>query len=313
MSGSTKITLGPQGLRPPALDKPAAFFLLGGAQLAVGAAAIFARYALEGAGPVVVSALRLAIAAAIVGTVALLTRPRRLAIAVEVALAGAGLVLAVHFVTWIGSLRYTTVAVATLLVCTTPIWTATYEAIAGRRRPSMGYLIGLGLAAAGLWLLVVGKTSSPPVPGRTLDGEALALVGSLTFGIYLLIVRQVTMSAVGERRIPTMHIVARTYAWATIALAAASLAAHQPPPPPAMASAWLGILAMALVSQLFGHTALNAALRLVPANVVAFTTLLEPVLAAILAALIFRETLSLVATLGGLLVLAAMFVALRDT
>lgn len=40
-----------------------AYAILFGAQLAVGAAAIFARFALQGAGPIVVSALRLTVAA----------------------------------------------------------------------------------------------------------------------------------------------------------------------------------------------------------------------------------------------------------
>ncbi len=53
-------------------------------------------------------------------------------------------------------------------------------------------------------------------------------------------------------------------------------------------TAWLGILAMALVSQLLGHTALNAALRDFTPSTIALTTLLEPVIAGLLAAAAVR-------------------------
>jgi DME family drug/metabolite transporter len=63
---------------------------------------------------------------------------------------------------------------------------------------------------------------------------------------------------------------------------------------------------MALVSQLLGHTALNAALRDFTPSVVALTTLLEPIVAAILAAIVFRETLSWQAAGGGVAILIAV-------
>jgi drug/metabolite transporter (DMT)-like permease len=108
------------------------YVVLGGAQIAVGAGAIFARYALGGAGPLAVSAARLAIAAVILLSVTALrgTRVRvSLTRAQQGILALAGLALAAHFATWIWSLEYTSVAVSVLLVATTPIWTAIYDAV----------------------------------------------------------------------------------------------------------------------------------------------------------------------------------------
>ncbi len=68
---------------------------------------------------------------------------------------------------------------------------------------------------------------------------------------------------------------------------------------------------MALVSQLFGHTAMNAAVRVVSPTFVGTMTLLEPVIAAVLAAWIFAERLGLATGLGALVILAAIGVALR--
>ena len=75
--------------------------------------------------------------------------------------------------------------------------------------------------------------------------------------------------------------------------------------------AWTGILALALVSQLFGHTAINAAVRVLSATFVAMTVLLEPVVAAIAAAFVFGEHPAPFTAAGAALIFAAIAFALR--
>ncbi|MBV8154734.1 MAG: EamA family transporter, partial [Candidatus Eremiobacteraeota bacterium] len=111
------------------------YLILGAAQLAVGAAAIFARYALTGAAPLAIAATRLCIAALVLLALSLRSPSTwRLPSRETRILAWAGLALALHFGTWIASLQYVSVAISTLLVATTPIWTAAYDAIF-RKRP----------------------------------------------------------------------------------------------------------------------------------------------------------------------------------
>jgi drug/metabolite transporter (DMT)-like permease len=281
-----------------------------GAQLAIGAAAIFARFALAGAGPFAVSALRLGIA-----TLAVLALGRtfgRLPARKEFAFACAGIALAIHFAAWIASLEYTSVAISTLLVTTTPLWTEAYDALRERRMPSATYTIAMSAALAGVAAIAGARgLRAPPIPGHVLLGDALALCGSFAIGAYLLIVRDAGKAGTG--RLPTRTIVVRTYGWATLVLAIGALRTSEWPPELSDASAWAGILAMALVSQLLGHTALNAALRDFTPSIVAMTTLLEPVFAALFAALIFHETLSVQTAIGGVLVLAALGIVLRET
>ena len=282
-----------------------------GAQLAIGAAAIFARYALLGAGPIAVSALRLAIAAIV--ALAVVRRLGRLSLRREIAFGVAGLALAIHFAAWIGSLAYTSVALSTLLVTTTPIWTEAYEAMRHKRTPTRTYAFALVLALGGVAAIAFTRTAVPArVAGHALLGDGLALLGSIAIGAYLVIVRDA--GAENDRaRLGTRKIVARTYGWAAVALALAALATHQGSPAPSDGVAWGGILAMAFVSQLIGHTALNAALRDFSPSIVALTTLLEPIVATLLAAAIFHETLSWQAACGGVAVLAAIATVLRTT
>jgi len=277
-----------------------------GAQLAIGAAAIFARFALLGAGPIAVSALRLGIAtvalAAIVRIVRLSTRR-------ELAFALAGVALAVHFAAWIASLRYTTVAISTLLVTTTPLWTELYDVAARRRAPARAFVLALVCASAGVALIVLPSASTAaPTPGHASVGAALALVGSLAIGAYLIVVRDAGHTAQG--RIPTRQIVLRTYGWATLTLIIAAAFTREGPPALGNGTAWAAIVAMAVVSQLLGHTLLNAALASFTPSTIALATLLEPFIAALLAAAIFHEALAPTTILGGVLVLAAVAVTL---
>ena len=284
--------------------------MLGGAQLAVGAAAIFARFALQGAAPLAVAASRLCVAAAILLVITafawrhrLRTLPtRRQALQLGVA----GVALAAHFGGWIASLEYTTVAASTLLVATTPMWTALYDAWARRRAPSPAVLTAFVVGGAGLIAIVGFNKTPPPIAGHALLGALLAIAGSLAMAVYLIVVREL------RETLGTRTIVTRTYLWAAIVLIAAAAIAHQAPPALSDAPAWGGILGMALVSQLLGHTAINASLRWFSPSAVSFTNLIEPVVAAVLALFIFGEALAPAAIAGGVVLLIAIGIVLRE-
>jgi len=224
----------------------------------------------------------------------------------RVIFACAGLALAIHFGAWIWSLQYTSVAVSTLLVATTPIWTALYDALARGLRLSLLALASFAAGAIGLVMVVGFSITPPPVPGHAVLGAALAVAGAIGIAAYFILIREIRTT------FGTRAIVTQTYTWAAVVLIVAAAAAHQPPPAVSDAAAWGGIVAMALISQLLGHTAMNSALRWFSASAVAFTTLVEPVVAALLALAIFGERLGVVAVGGGLLVLGAIAVFIRE-
>jgi drug/metabolite transporter (DMT)-like permease len=282
---------------------------LAAAQLFIGAAAIFARFALTGAGPLAVSYLRLAIAAVIVlflfGARGGPAR-KTLGFSREALLACAGIALAVHFAAWIASLEYTSIAIATLLVCTSPVFTGIYDALVNRRGPSISFMLAMMCGAAGLTLVVLAHNAPAPIAGHTLAGALLATLGAVAMAGYLMLVRSVRAD------LQTIEIVARTYTWAAIVIAPLAFIAREYPPPLSAQNAWFGILAMALISQLLGHTSINIALRWFTPTTVGFSTLLEPVIAAVLGALIFGEALSGVTLIGAVLLFGAIALSIRD-
>ncbi|MBV8434754.1 MAG: DMT family transporter, partial [Candidatus Eremiobacteraeota bacterium] len=148
--------------------------------------------------------------------------------------------------------------------------------------------------------------TAPPIGGHEALGALLAIAGSVAIGAYFILVREV------RAQLDTRTIVTHTYAWAAAVLVVAAAIAHQPPPPLTASAAWSGIVAMALISQLLGHTAMNAALRWFTPSAVSFSTLLEPVVAAVLALLFFGEGIAPAAVAGAVLLLVSIGIVLRE-
>jgi drug/metabolite transporter (DMT)-like permease len=277
-----------------------ALLLVALAQLAIGAAAVFARFALTASGPLAVSAGRLTIGALpLLLLAALRGKLRPVDGPTERRLVIAGLLLAAHFATWIASLDFASVALSTLLVCSSAIWTEAYSVLRRRHVDAYAAISVLG-AVAGV-AIVVG------IPDRvnTPLGIALAIAGAIAIAAYLIVVRAT------DARYDTLAVTSRTYSYAAVTLIVLALIAHDHLPPAGDLRAWGGIVAMALLSQLFGHTALNAAVRVLSATFVSTATLLEPVVAAVLAAWLFGERLGATTAAGAVVILGAIAVAVR--
>ena len=134
------------------------------------------------------------------------------------------------------------------------------------------------------------------------DREQFA--GAFAIAAYLEIVRTLRVSS-------TLGVVARTYPISALVLVPVALVAHQGPPPLDAHVSWFGILAMAVISQGIGHTGMNAATRSFSSRFVATSTLLEPVIAGILASVLFAERLSVVALIGCAAIFVAIALAVR--
>jgi len=244
--------------------------------------------------------LRLAIGAVPIVAVAIARGAyRRCDPRTERRLVAAGVLLAAHFALWISSLRFASVAVSTLLVCSTPIWTELWDVVRLRRfRADVALSLALGLAGVAIVIGAPARSDHPL-------GIALALGGALAIAAYLILVRD------ADARYATLAIVGRTYPIAALVLIATMLAIRDPIPAADDLPAWGGIIAMALISQLFGHTALNAAVRHLSPTFVATVTLIEPVMAGVLAAIFFGERLTPATLAGSAVIFAAIAIALR--
>ena len=216
-------------------------------------------------------------------------------------LAAAGVFLAVHFALWNASLGLTTVAAATTLVSSAPLFVG-LGSIALGEAPSTRAWAGIGLATAGAVVIGVGDATGLGGDTRALLGDVLAFAGALAMAAYLLLGR------VARQRLPVSTYAASVYAVAAAALLPAclltgsSLGGYQ-------AASWLALAGVVVGPQLLGHTVFNGLLASVSASVVAVVMLLEPVIATVLAWWLFGELPGASLWAGAPMVLAGVWLA----
>ena len=212
----------------------------------------------------------------------------------------AGVALALHFATWMPSVQLGSVATATALVATQPVWQGLIAAAQGQRLSGARWA-GIALAVAGTaWAtgLDIG------VSAQAVLADVLALIGAVAAAIY---------TAFGERA--RSRLSTTTYTWVCYGTCAAILLVV------CLAAGvdlhgydsrtWGAILALVVGAQLLGHSMFNYALERTSATTVSVLILLEVPGAALLAWAWLGQTPRLVALPGlALLVLGVAVVVL---
>jgi drug/metabolite transporter (DMT)-like permease len=213
-----------------------------------------------------------------------------------------GLLLALHFWSWIASLRFTTVASSVVLVSLKPVFAWGIAAAWLGEHPTRAEAWGIALAVIGASLIGLGDAR---LSLGALGGDALALLGAVTGAGYYVIGRRVRQT-VGIWRYAT-----GVYAVAAAALALLALARHTPLTGFAGRD-WAVFGALAAGPMLVGHTGMNYALRHFRATTVNVAALGEPVGATLLAWVIpaIHEVPGRMALGGGALVLFGIGLAL---
>jgi drug/metabolite transporter (DMT)-like permease len=254
---------------------------------------IFTRYATE-ADPLVVSFYRCAAAAAILapfGYRALRDRSRDVLVAPVVG----GAFLALHFASWITSLYLTTVTSAVLLVATAPLFVAVAARVLwGDRLRALGW--------AGIFLSIAGTAvvAGADLAGSSLKGNLLALIGAACAAGYAM------AGQVARRRLGIVEYSVVAYGVAALILGPAAVLWGSEFSGFA-SSTWWAIAGLVIGPQLIGHTLINASLKDLHATTVNMTIMAEPVIATVLAFVLFSEVPSILILPGGAAILTGIY------
>ena len=216
----------------------------------------------------------------------------------------AGVFLGFHFITWIESLYHTSVASATVLVTTSPIFLAILGFVLLGERLGRRATLGILLAVAGAALMGWGDAGATEgAASNALFGNTLATVAALLVSFYLLIGRVV------RQRTSWLAYVFPLYC--VVALTTLVVAFFRQVPlfgyPPIV---YILCAVMAIGPQLVGHGSFNYALKYAPAALLALLALMEPVLASLMAYSLFGEEPGLLALMGMAVILGAVVLAI---
>lgn len=211
----------------------------------------------------------------------------------------AGVFLGLHFILWIESLYHTTVASASVLVTTSPIFLAVFGYVLLGERLSARTIAGGGVAVAGAILIGAGDAGAIDLGEAAMWGNALALSASLLVSVYLLIGRVVRQKVSWLAYVFPLYTVSAATTVAAAWVAGVPLFGYD--------MVFYGLCAaMALGPQIAGHGAFNYGVQYLPAAIVGMLALLEPVGASILAYALFSEVPPVLAVIGMLVVLGGV-------
>ncbi|MEK3747820.1 DMT family transporter [Paenibacillus sp. FSL E2-8871] len=211
-----------------------------------------------------------------------------------------GIMLALHFLLWMGSLKYTSVASSTMIMALEPVFIMLGVYFLYKEKTAVSAILGLSIAIGGVVFIGWGDIG---ISADNLKGDLLSVGGTVAVAVHMLI---------GQKLVVRMP----SYLYSLIVfLSAAGVFAiynlfmgisffNYP------ANEWGIFLLLAVVPTVFGHILFNWLLQYVSATTVSMNILGEPVGASILAYLLLGEQLTALQWAGGLLVMLGLGVYL---
>jgi len=288
------------------------------AVLAISTGSIFIRLMQEDVSPMVVALYRLGISSLVLMPLALQNRREigRLRRQEWVFLWVGGFSLAMHFVTWISSLQYTSVLSSVVFVNTSPIWVALLSPVLLGESLSRKARRGMGLAMLGMLLVALSgavKIADGQMQwmgfqmeeaSQPLLGNFLAMLGAWSATGFLLVGRKLRSS------LSLMPYTFLLYGSAALIMGGIVLVTGQPLGGYARIS-YVWLLGIALVPQLIGHSMANWALRYASAAYVSVVLLAEPVGASVLALIFLGEVPGVVEVIGSVVIMAGIYLVTK--
>ena len=212
----------------------------------------------------------------------------------------AGVSLGIDLVAWHWCLHMTSVAAATMMGNTAPIWVTLIGFLFFRERFAAAFLIGMAVAMIGVWLLLTGNGK----PLEIHDGIifALGMITAITYAGYLY------GGKLARRSLTTSQVMFWGSLSATVLLIPVALLTEDQVLPSDL-HGWAVVIGLAMFSQVIGQSMINWSLAHLPAAFSSVTLLINPVSSAFFAWVLLGEGLAPLQILGGAIVLSGILLA----
>ncbi len=275
------------------------YLILFGGVFALSTSAIFVKIA--DAPSAIIAFYRLLIAGVVLLPFFLLSSKSRLEIAVLQArewrqIIAAGLFLALHYVMWFESLKFTSIASSTMLVSMQPLFSLGLDRFVQHRKIKRTALIGCIVALVGCIIIGAGDLR---ISGESLFGDILAFAAAGVIALYFF---------VGET--VRKNVSALTYSVLSYLISAVILAAYSILQDEAFGGysneTWLSFIGLALIATIGGQFVFNLLLKKVSASAVTMSILGEPIGTCILAYLLLNEGVMLQQFIGIAVIMSGM-------
>ena len=214
-----------------------------------------------------------------------------------------GTCLAVHFIFWIGSLFYTSVASSTLFLSLQPIFAMIGSFVFFREKTRVSAWFYACIAVLGTALI---GWHDLHVGGRAAYGDMLSILGTIAVVGYMLAGQRL------RQKLSFLHYSFLVYCICTLILLVYSVARGDHLSGYASSDVRAFVL-LAVIPTIFGHTMFNFLLRFFKAPTIAMTIVGEPLIATALAFFFFGTTVHAVWFVGAALAVFGILQFMRNT
>ena len=207
-----------------------------------------------------------------------------------------GLFLAIHFVLWFESLKHTSVASSTAIVCTEVIWVCIGFCLLLKGRLSRKAMLAIAITLVGSLLIAYADSFTG---GSHLRGDILALVAAIAVAAYTLIGRWV------RAKVSTSVYTYVVYVSCVAVLLVSVLVQGYNVLGYGFSPVLVGLL-LSVFSTILGHSIFSWCLKFLSPSFVSASKLCEPVVAAIMAAFLFGEMPVPLQIVGGAMIIGGV-------
>ena len=212
-----------------------------------------------------------------------------------------GVLMALHFLAWVWSFDFVSVAVSVVLVTTTPVFMVILDFLILKIKPKSSTIFGIAVAMGGA--IVVSLSGLSQGFGQ-ITGSILALTGAILAASYLF------TSKLAQKEMTSWEAISIIFSTSTILLLicipffGGDIVGFD-------SVGWIAVISMGILSQLIGHAALNISVVKLSTTITATSVLFEPVGASILAWFIIGEVVAPLVYLGGVVVIFGVWLTVR--
>ena len=203
---------------------------------------------------------------------------------------------------WNWSISFTSVAHATLMANTAPIFVTLVSFFFLRQEIKTSFFGSLFLSFLGVAIVILAGSGSDS--GRLL-GDSLGLIAAIFYAAYILAIKKLTET------VPPAHTLFFATLFTSIFLCPVGLI-ESDSFFPSTYKGWMILIAYAFVSQALAQGLITFGISRLSAHLSSLTLLIQPIAAAIYGWLLLSESLNLWQGLGGLIVLVGIYLASKE-
>lgn len=194
-----------------------------------------------------------------------------------------GFLFFLHLYSYAFSVHRIPIAHAMLIYSCNPIFTSMGNLIFFRERITKYHLSSFAICFLGIYFLIFNKFDNTEV---NLAGEIGVLIAAITFSAYSLLSKHV------RRQLPNSLVTSSFYAVASIFFFISTYF-FIGNPIPSTDNSWIGIILLAVFPTILGHSSYTYCMNYIDIQVLSLGKLVEPILSAISAFIVFGEPISI--------------------